>query len=207
MKTIVPVAKERLLAVLLAVLLVALLGCGGCEEPKNAGKPKVRIRQHTDDSEGTIRVEAENHTGDLEAPMTVEEETDENGRTCKFIRVEGGKGKPGYKHPVTGQVYPARYGAAIYEIDVKKAGKYRFWGRKFWEDGCGNSFTLVVNGHSAIFGEDGTYGHWEWITIVGPPYELPVGKVKLEILNREDGVKLDKFILTTDMDLVPQGSE
>jgi len=185
----------------LAAALSVALGCGARDQ---SGLPPVR--EHAGSSEvSTIVIEAENFTGELEPPMKVEENLDASGSKC--IAIPGGSGKPGEKDPVEGTTYPDRWGAAIYKFDVKKPGQYRFWGRKFWEGGCGNSFTLRVNSLDPVeFGGDGVYDSWDWErpTVL---FDLHAGENRLEVLNREDGVKLDKFILTTDLDFVPQGKE
>ncbi len=191
--------KQLVLVLCTLIVTGVLVGCR--EKPR--GRPVVR--NHAAEDETSIFIEAENFTGELEPPMTLEEDPDASGGKC--IHIEGGSGTPGKEHPVTGVQYPARYGAAVYKFTVKTPGKYRFWGRKFWEDGCGNSWTLLVNGRSpVIFGQDGSYGHWEWIaaTVL---FDLPAGENVIEVLNREDGVKLDKFVLTTHLDFVPQGKE
>jgi len=192
----------RQLVLVLSVLIVTGV-LAGCPE-----KPRRRpvVRDHTGKPDETsIFIEAEEFTGELEPPMTVSEDPDASGGKC--IHIEGGSGAPGGKNPVTGIPYPARHGAAAYQFTVQTAGKYRFWGRKFWEDGCGNSFTLLVNGlPPVIFGQDGTYDSWEWLA-APVLFDLPAGENVIEILNREDGVRLDKFLLTTHLDFVPQGKE
>ena len=192
---------KQLVLVLSVLIVTAVLV--GCRE-KPTGRPVVR--DHTTEEDKTsIFIEAEDFTGELEPPMTLAEYTEASGGKC--IHIEGGSGAPGGKHPVTGIQYPARYGAAVYKFTVQTAGKYRFWGRKFWEDGCGNSFTLIVNGlPPVIFGQDGTYDSWEW-KAAPVLFDLPAGENVIEVLNREDGVRLDKFVLTTHLDFVPQGKE
>ena len=188
--------------VVMACLLPGLL-LTGCECRKPADKPVVRDHSPTDDY-ATIVIEAEDFTGELEHPMTLTEDPDVSGG--RYIHVEGGSGKPDGVHPVTGVKYPSRWGAAVYKFTVKTPGTYRVWGRRFWEDGCGNSFTLVVNGRQAVFGQDGSYDRWQW-TLCTVSFDLPSGENTLEVLNREDGVRLDKLILTTNPNFVPQGKE
>jgi hypothetical protein len=184
-----------------AAALLVLLGCGAREE---SGLPEVREHGAAPE-EAAIVIEAENFTGELEPPMKLTENLDASHGKC--IAIEGGSGKPGAKNPVDGAVYPDRWGAAVYKFNVQKSGQYRFWGRKFWEGGCGNSFTLLVNSLAPVeFGGDGVYDAWDWkpCTVL---FELRAGENRLEVLNREDGVKLDKILLTTDLEFVPQGKE
>jgi hypothetical protein len=187
-----------------AAALLLLLGCGSRQNQQKPGLPAVREHAAASD-ESAVVIEAENVSDPVEPPMEIADDLDASGGKC--IAVPGGSGKPGYKDPVEGTVFPHRWGAAVYKFTVKNPGKYRFWGRKFWIGGCGNSLTLVMNGGSpATFGEDGTYDDWQWKS-ASVLFDLHEGVNKLEVLNREDGVKLDKFILTTDMPFVPQGKE
>jgi len=193
-------------ALCVAAALVLFLGCGPKQkQEQKQEKPGLpAVREHAaPPGDSAVVVEAES-AGLVEPPMTVADDLDASGGKC--ISVPGGSGRPGGKNPVDDTVYPDRWGAAVFKFTVKTPGKYRFWGRKFWVGGCGNSLTLVINGNSVIFGEDGTYDDWQWraSTVL---FDLHEGENKLEVLNREDGVKLDKFILTTDMDFVPQGKE
>lgn len=189
--------------VLAFALVTSCVVAAGCRDEKAPARPIVR--EHDDTSaHDTIVIEAEDFTGELEPPVTVAEDADASGGRC--IHIEGGSGKPGDVHPVTLKKYPPRWGAAVYSFEVTRPGRYRLWGRKFWENGCGNSLTLVVNGRAMVFGEDGTYDRWEWLPATGL-LELPQGENTLEVLNREDGVRLDKLILTTDLDFIPQGKE
>jgi hypothetical protein len=51
-----------------------------------------------------------------------------------------------------------------------------------------------------------TYGEWQWHRC-NRLLDLEAGENLIEVLNREDGVRLDKFILTADLDFIPQGIE
>ena len=46
--------------------------------------------------------------------------------------------------------------------------------------------TLVNGRRPVTFGQDGSYGHWEWIA-AAVLLDLPAGENVIEILNREDG--------------------
>jgi hypothetical protein len=112
-----------------------------------------------------------------------------------YIDIPDGVGKP-----------PDVGGEAVYSFDVKVAGDYVFWGRAWWADSCGNSFTLVLDqGKPFEFGGDGTYKSWHWVK--GMKANLSAGAHTLRIQNREDGVKLDEFLFTGDPKFVPVGAE
>ena len=62
-------------------------------------------------------------------------------------------------------------------------------------------------GHEFIFGEDGTYERWDWLTAMARSFELKEGKHALVIKNREDESKFDQILFIADKDYVPQGIE
>ncbi len=93
-------------------------------------------------------------------------------------------------------------GNTQYKINVPQAGSYVFWGRAHWYDGCGNSFFLKIDDKpSIVFGNDGTYRRWHWVK--GVRVTLTAGPHTIRIQNREDGAKLDQFMLTTNRRYVP----
>lgn len=106
----------------------------------------------------------------------------------------------------TTETGPADAGNAKYSVTIPAAGSYRFWGRAHWYDSCGNAFNLKIHDKPwAVFGQDGTYQRWHWVK--GPTVTLPAGKIQIIIQNREDGAKLDQFILTRDLNYVPVRAE
>ena len=55
-------------------------------------------------------------------------------------------------------------GQATYTFNVKSAGTYTVGARALWQNGCGNSVTVSVNGGpDKILGEDGLYEEWHWV--------------------------------------------
>ena len=66
--------------------------------------------------------------------MVIESNPDASGGKC--LAVPAGSGKPGEGPGVGREVF----GQASYTVDIPVDGKYVFWGRAFWENGCGNSF-------------------------------------------------------------------
>ncbi|HEX8550248.1 MAG TPA: hypothetical protein VF681_01705 [Abditibacteriaceae bacterium] len=95
-------------------------------------------------------------------------------------------------------------GQAGYRFNVKKAGTYTLWARTFWQNGCGNSILVSVNGGSpSVLGEDGTYNEWKWRE--GTRVKLKAGVNTLVLKNRETGVQVDQFFLCTDPDYTPTG--
>lgn len=103
----------------------------------------------------------------------------------------------------TAEGAPKDQGRAVYKVNIPSAGTWRFWGRVKWTDGCGNSFFVKIGNNSpAVFGQDGTYGTWHWFKIQAG-FSLPAGPVTIIVQNREDGSKIDQFLLTKDTRYVP----
>ena len=103
-------------------------------------------------------------------------------------------------------------GHATLEIDVPEAGAYYFWLRAYWEGECSNSIQVQVDDRPAfLIGEDATYRAWHWVKypvsrLAAAP-RLTKGRHTLVFIHREDGVRLDQLVLTTDARFVPVGIE
>jgi hypothetical protein len=89
-------------------------------------------------------------------------------------------------------------------------GTYYIWARTKWYDGCGKSFYLFVDDMNPdvppYIGGDGTYQKWHWVQ-AKKTYQLTKGWHNFRFQNREDGVRLDEFLITTASpdDWVPDG--
>jgi hypothetical protein len=98
-------------------------------------------------------------------------------------------------------------GNVTYRLEIPEDGSYYFWSRVWWIDSCGNSFSVKFDkGPVFIFGNDRTYKSWHWQK---SRVKLPLkkGSHTLTISNREDGIKIDQFLLTNDKSVVPDGIE
>lgn len=95
-------------------------------------------------------------------------------------------------------------GQASFKLNAPKAGNYYVFARTFWENGCGNSISLVINGQERMLGEDGTYNKWHWVS---NPLKIPLkaGANTVVLKNRETGVKIDQIFMTDDSQYEPQG--
>lgn len=95
---------------------------------------------------------------------------------------------------------------AIVNFSVQKAGEYYLWCRALWYDQCGNSVSMSIDGQKPFtFGQNGTYEVWHWVK--SPPrlkqLVLSAGPHKLTIGNREDGIRIDQILFTSNRRLVP----
>lgn len=100
---------------------------------------------------------------------------------------------------------PTDNGNAVYWIKVPAKGVYRLWAHTDWYDTCGDSFFVIVDKDKSWIGEDGTCGKWHWVK--GRNYVLSAGDHYIRFQYREDGAKLDQFMLTTDQRYVPTRPE
>jgi len=101
----------------------------------------------------------------------------------------------------TTQTGPSDIGNCVYKVNVSQAGTYVFWFRAHWYDACGNSFFVIIDNKPAVFVEDSTYQVWHWVK--GPSVALAAGEHTIRIQNREDGAKLDQFLLINSIQYVP----
>lgn len=99
-------------------------------------------------------------------------------------------------------------GFAKFEIEIPSAGGYFLWARTLWEGECSNSFTIQIDDTPPfLFGEDQTFNAWHWVRYpvsrVAKPIQLTAGKHTIIFRNREDGVALDQFLLSSEKRFVP----
>ncbi len=101
----------------------------------------------------------------------------------------------------TSETGPGDTGNARYTVNVPTAGVYQFWGRTWWYDACGNSFFIIVDSKPSVYMEDATYQTWHWVK--GPKLTLSAGRHTIRIQNREDGARMDQFMLINSTQYVP----
>ncbi len=146
-------------------------------------------------AETTVCFEAED-AKELKPPVKVTEVKDKTEAASvsggKIIEIEQGAGE-GSKVG----------GSAKYKISLKEEGVYYLWARCWWLDSCGNSFGVkIADKPEFIMGNDGTYKSWHWVK-AKVSLKLDKGSYDLEILNREDGIKIDQILITSDRKLIP----
>ena len=101
-------------------------------------------------------------------------------------------------------------GFAKFEVEIPSDGGWYLWARVLWDGECSNSFTIQIDdGAPFLFGEDTTFNVWHWVRYpvsrMAKPVTLSKGKHTIVFRNREDGVALDQFLLTTEKRYVPVG--
>jgi len=105
----------------------------------------------------------------------------------------------------TSETGPGDTGNCVYKIKVPSAGTYQLWARVNWFDGCGNSFFIIMDDKPSTYVTDATYGRWHWVK--GVKYTLTAGTHTIRFQNREDGAKLDQFMLINNTRYVPTRAE
>lgn len=101
----------------------------------------------------------------------------------------------------TTETGPADTGNAVYKIKVPASGTYQLWMRTWWYDACGNSFFVIVDNNPSVYVEDPTYQTWHWVK--GPRLTLSAGTHTIRVQNREDGARMDQFMLINNTQYVP----
>lgn len=103
-------------------------------------------------------------------------------------------------------------GKATFSLTIPADGAYVLWLRVYWEGECSNSFQAQIDEHPVfVIGEDATYHAWHWVKYpvskLTKPQDLTQGKHTLVLTHREDGVRVDQLILSSDKRFVPVGIE
>lgn len=159
---------------------------------------------------GPICLEAE-FARNIEAPMELIDASivnDASATAAPIKNASGGK----YLEIAQGKGYPPKLnkGAATLDFTINEDGTYYLWCRTWWGDECGNSLTMNIDGGKPFtFGQDSTFKNWHWSKVKRKLKQLKLtkGKHVLTIKNREDGIKLDQILFTSDKRLIPVGIE
>jgi hypothetical protein len=103
----------------------------------------------------------------------------------------------------------AASGSVSWRLRVSRAGRYWLWGRVLAPDGTRDSFSLVVNDADGGSILEGPWhlprsASWQWAAATinasrePTPLDLPAGEVRITVLPREVGTRLDALWITTD---------
>jgi hypothetical protein len=144
-------------------------------------------------------LEAE-HADGIDSPFEIAD--DENASNGRFVYVPNGTGN---------EYSPGGTIMATYTVKITQSGVYILWGRVMAHDGRDNSFFVQIDDNQDNLWVVGTgkYWHWDKVNdrdILDPvTFNLKSGVHTIKIKLREDGTKLDRLLLTNDLDLVPRG--
>ena len=142
-------------------------------------------------ADGAVRIEAE--AGFVLPRMTAADD----GQGTRFVW------QPDVQPPV------AASGSVSWRLRVPVAGRYWLWGRVLAPDGKHDSFSLAVEDAAGAGIMEGPWhlprsAEWAWRAATigvarGPtPLDLPAGEVRITVLPREVGTRLDALWITTD---------
>jgi hypothetical protein len=140
----------------------------------------------------SVNAEIEAEDGIMGGPM--ERASDNGASSGMYIWVRNGGGSGG---------------SAKYSFEVSKAGKYIIWGRVLAPNGNDDSFFVSIDGGTPSTWKIQNSNTWLWDEVnhqgsANPVvYNLSTGKHTLLIEQREDGTKLDEFIITDDLNFKP----
>ena len=148
----------------------------------------------------SIWIEAED--GDLKWPMEIGD--DVNASEGGYIWVPTGNGNL-YSLSETA-------GTAKFHFTVPENGEYVVWGREVSNDTVSDSFFVSMDGKSEIAWHTQSDGQdvWTWDIVStqdAEVYRLEPGAHTLTVSQREDGTKLDKILITNDLELIPDEPE
>lgn len=143
-------------------------------------------------------------TATLNAPMGIQ--TDPLASNGNYLTVAAGNSNTA-GIPTNGHV--------TYTVNIPSAGAYRVWGRVIMPSTNDDSFSLRFNNAATWVQWNNNNAFptaWTWVivhdTLQGETnmlWPLSAGNHTLELVYREDGAKLDKLLVTNDLNYVPTG--
>jgi polygalacturonase len=148
----------------------------------------------------TVTVTAEAESGTITAPMQVSSDSAASGG--QYIAVAAGNN--------SNSAAPSN-GSSVIPFSVTATGTYKLWGRVIAPTNKDDSFWVRVDGGTWVNWNDITPGgSWHWATVTndassdGPVLvNLAAGAHTISFAYREDGTRLDRVLITNDLNLVP----
>ncbi|MCB9747816.1 MAG: fibronectin type III domain-containing protein [Candidatus Omnitrophica bacterium] len=147
---------------------------------------------------GTIWIEAEAFDT-IKAPFQTA--TDANASGGVYVYSPNGQ----YEQWSPGSV------ETTYTLDIAQTGDYVIWGRVIGATGNDDSFYVQIDGGSDYLWSVEINSTWIWdqVSSFGGAdpvvFHLTAGIHTLHVKQRENGVKIDKLVVTNDLTLVPSG--
>jgi hypothetical protein len=98
-------------------------------------------------------------------------------------------------------------GLAVFDFYVSEPGDYRIWARVLAPSGAEDSFFVAMNDGNYINWNVpiGTRWNWELVSLAGSPvlYRLAAGMHTLNLMHREDGTRIDRLVITNNLQFTP----
>jgi hypothetical protein len=102
-------------------------------------------------------------------------------------------------------------GSSVIPFNVTGAGTYKLWGRVMAPTNKDDSFWVRVDGGTWVNWNDITPGgSWHWANVTNDAssdapilVNLAAGAHTISFAYREDGTRLDRVLVTNDLNLVP----
>ena len=190
-----------------ALLALGLLFAAGCGD--ESGPEQARLLPPADDA---IVLVLEAEDGVAEPAMVVEQHAAATWPGAGRQEASGGRCVAVPRDANAADEENPR-GTLVLPFQVPADDTYYIHFRVWWRDGCGNSLALSVDGAPPLLLTDSTYERWHWLTLrpdeIGAdtprPFTLTKGEHTLTVLNREDDVKLDQVVVTSDPSSRPAG--
>ena len=153
----------------------------------------------TDSATDSTQIILETEKGELSSPMRAQNDT--TASSGAYIWVPEGEGS----------VYgpSSESGLATYTFNISESGTYMIWGRVLSATSNDDSFFISVDGQDYIRWNTPVGASWAWDLVPTRNgrspllLELAAGTHTLSLMQREDGAKIDKLIITRDSDFVP----
>jgi hypothetical protein len=141
-------------------------------------------------SANSIVLEAE--AGSVTAPMTIQADPTASGG--KYVEVVEGGGN-NYNDSTFGGP-----GEVKFSTNISRAGTYALWALTIAPNGTSDSFYVTGNGALVSEWMPGPYSTvWTWSKVAD--LSLSAGALNLAFRQREDGTKLDKIVLSDNLNL------
>jgi hypothetical protein len=170
----------------------------------NSGSPRINASGSTASCgttpPDTVTVTAEAESGTITAPMQVSSDSAASGG--QYIAVAAGNN--------SNSAAPSN-GSSVIPFSVPAAGTYKLWGRVIAPTNKDDSFWVRVDGGTWVNWNDITPGgSWHWATVTNDAssdspvlVNLAAGAHTISFAYREDGARLDRVLITNDLNLVP----
>jgi hypothetical protein len=140
----------------------------------------------------TVPVEAE--SGSLTAPMVIQ--TDGTASGGQYVVVPEGSGN-NYNDFTNGGP-----GEVNLSMNLSEAGTYAIWARTIAPNGGSDSFYVTSGGSQIREWGVPSSSVWKWNKV--SEVFVSAGAFSVQFRQREDGTRLDKVIVTNDLNLLPQ---